>query len=373
MRVLQISSARDFGGGERHLVDLTGCLRARGHKVFVAMRSVAAWRGRLDFLAANEFVFLPLKNALDVRSARELARFIEREKIEIVHAHLARDYSIAALAIRLSRTNARLVLTRHVLFAMNRLHKLLLPRDTQFIAVSKVVRDRLVEQKIAAPERIALVYNGIDAQRFAAAGGEFDRADFCRRFGLSPSRRFVGIVGEIVANKGQTDFVRAARKIAADFEDVDFLVVGRDNSPDERHKRELKQLINALNLTDRIHLLGWQPNAAAILPALAVFVSASRVESFGLAIVEAMAAKVPIVAAASAGAREILSDGETGKLAPINDAAALAANVEYFLNDDAARASFAARAQTAARERFDLRRMAQETETVYQQAANRIK
>lgn len=365
MRVLHVSSAKEFGGGERHFVDLTGRLQARGHRVFAALRPNASWRERLDFLPADDFLSLPLKNAVDLASAVRLARFVERAKIEVVCAHLARDYSIAALAVRLARNRAKLVLTRHVLFPLKRWHKFVLPGDARFIAVSKAAREQLLKQKIVALDKVHLIYNGVDVARFATARASFDRAEFLIKLGLSPARRFVGMIGEIVPNKGQTDFVRAAREIADALPDVDFLIAGLDNSPDARHKRELEKLIDELNLRGRVHFLGWQPDAAQVLCAFDVFVSASRVESFGLAIVEAMAARVAIAATASAGAREILVDDETGKLAPVGDAATLAKAVKELLENPQTRLRLAEKAQTAARERFDLNRMTERTEKVY--------
>lgn len=369
MRILQINSANNFGGGEQHLIDLTGGLQNRGHQVFIALRSTAAWRERLEFAAAENLLFLPLKNALDVLSAKRLADFIKRENIEIVHAHLARDYQIAALAVRLSRTSARLVLTRHVLFEMSGWHKWLLPRDTTFIAVSRAVQAKLLSQKIVAPDRIKLVYNAIDTRRFARARAAFDRAVFLEKLTLPEKKHFVGIIGEIVPNKGQQDFIRAAARVAEQHSDVDFLIVGADNSANGKHKIRLEQLIEQLNLRTRVHFVGWQPDVAEVLGALEIFVAAAHTESFGLAVVEAMAAGLPIVAAENAGAGEILIDGETGKLVAVGDFKAMADAIGSFLSSANNRRSFAQKAQTAAREKFDLSKMIDATENVYRTAA----
>jgi glycosyltransferase involved in cell wall biosynthesis len=341
-------------------------LGARGHQVFVALRAGAAWRGELGkILAADKQLLLPLTNAVDVQSAWQLADFIRRERIEIVHAHLARDYSLAALAVRLSRMRAKLVLTRHVLFPINRLHKFLLPRETVFIAVSGAVQNQLLEQRIVSAESVKLVYNGIDTRRFADVRRTFDRRTFLEKLELSPDRRYVGIVGEITPHKGQIDFVRAAALVAEKHLDVDFLIVGRDSAAGEEHLAELKKLIDELDLTARVKLLGWFDDVAEILCAFDVFVSASRVEPFGLVIVEAMAAGLPVVATKSEGAQEILNEGETGKLVSIGDAQNIANAVSFFLENKEAAQTTGRRAEIAARENFDLARMITETEKVY--------
>ncbi len=365
MKILQINSASGFGGGEKYLLDLAFCLKTRGHQIFFAVRPNATWRDRLNFISKQDILRLPLGNALDLVSAWQLAGFIKQNKIEIVHAHLARDYSLAALAVRLSRAKARLVLTRHVLFPINHLHKLMLPRRTIFIAVSGAVRESLMQRKIVAPDSIRLIYNGVNTRHFKNSKRAFNRAVFLENLKLAPAKRYVGIIGEITAHKGQTDFVRAAALIAEKYADIDFLILGTDSSRNKAHKIELEELIKALNLSQRVHLLGWVADVTPVLCALEVFVSASRIEPFGLAIVEAMAVGLPIVATKSEGAQEILSDGETGRLVPIGDAEAIANSVSEFLDDAEMRKSFGSQAQNAAQNRFDLAQMTAETEKVY--------
>ena len=92
MRILQISSASSFGGGERYLVDLSNALVERGHEVFVALRPDSPLRNQLSVQSQN-IKTLPLRNALDARSAQGLARLVKQNGIEVVHAHMARDYS----------------------------------------------------------------------------------------------------------------------------------------------------------------------------------------------------------------------------------------------------------------------------------------
>ena len=110
MRILHISSARSFGGGERHLADLANALVRRGHEVYAALRPRSPVREELTALPAENIFGLRLRNALDIRSARELARFVRAHRIEVVHAHVARDYPLAAMAAWRNR-RAKLVVT----------------------------------------------------------------------------------------------------------------------------------------------------------------------------------------------------------------------------------------------------------------------
>ncbi|MEP6924697.1 MAG: glycosyltransferase family 4 protein, partial [Pyrinomonadaceae bacterium] len=293
--------------------------------------------------------------------------FIKQNKIEIVHAHLARDYPLAAIAVRLCKARVKLVLTRHVLFPINGLHKFMLPRGATFIAVSNAVRESLLARKIVAPNAIKLIHNGVDTRHFGSVKRSFNRALFLEKLRLPLNRRYVGIIGEITAHKGQSDFVCAAAMIAEKHSDVDFLIVGADSSREKTHKGELEKLVEELNLTRRVHFLGWHADVAPALCALDVFVSASRIEPFGLVIVEAMAVGLPIVATKSEGSQEILADGETAKIVPIKDAKAIANAVSEFLDNAEMSQNFGKKARDAARAKFDLARMTAETEKVYQE------
>src|SRR5436190_14101094 len=137
MRILQICSAREIGGGERHLADLANGLAGRGHEVFAAMAPGSPVRAELSSVPAENMIELPMRNALSLRSGWQLSRLVRDQRIEIVHAHLARDYPLAALAA--GRSAAQLVLTRHVLFPLSRIHRLTLRRTSRVIAVSEAV------------------------------------------------------------------------------------------------------------------------------------------------------------------------------------------------------------------------------------------
>jgi glycosyltransferase involved in cell wall biosynthesis len=366
VRILQINSASTFGGGERHFADLSNTLAARDHEVFAALRPASAVRERLALPEAN-VVTLPLRNALDIESASELARFIREHEIEIVHAHLARDYPVAAFAVRLAR-NARLVITRHVPFALNGLHKFALANVARVICVSEGVARRVREQRIFADEKICVVANGIEFARYDDALADFDRDNYRRTSLQTNARLLVGTVGELSETKGQEDFVRAAAIVAQKLDDVEFFVVGEDNSRDGRTRRRLEEIASEENLRGRIHFRGYAPDLPRLLAALDVYVSASRAEAFGLATVEAAACGACVVATATDGSREIVEDGVTGRIVPVGDVEGLASVIVEILEDEDERACLSAKASASVRERFGLERMVDETEEVYRVA-----
>jgi len=354
MRILQICSAREIGGGERHLADLANELAKHGHEVFAALSPGSPLRTELLELNSANVIELPMRNALNLSTAMKLSRFVRDNKIEIVHAHVARDYPLAALVT--GRSKARLVLTRHVLFPMNPIHKLTSRRTARVIAVSQAVADALREQRIFDDKKIVVIQNGIDVDRFAK------RRESARQ---ESGKLRVGTIGHLAPIKGFDDFIRTAAIVCGGRDDVEFIIVGEDKSNARENRRALESLINELNLNQRVKLTGWVDDIAAILQTFDLFVSSARAEPFGLSIVEAMAAGVPVIATTSEGAREIIEPNQTGMLAPIGDIEAMAKAITSLLNNASERQRLSQNAADTARRRFSLQQMVAKTEQVY--------
>lgn len=364
MKVLQISSAQSLGGGERHLADLVKGLTRRGHEVFVALRPNTPLIAELESVPRERIVTLALRNSLDATSARELSRLVRKNQIEIVHAHMARDYPLAAFAVR--KNSARLVVTRHVLFPLNPLHRVTLSKAGRIIAVSEAVASQLVDSRVAPSEKISVVLNGIDTDRFVKACAEFDRAAFLNSWNLPNDALLVGTVGELTPLKGQEDFLLAAAQLLKQLPKLQFIIAGIDHSKSAENRARLERLIEELGLRENVRLVGWLEDLAQLYCALDVFVSASHTESFGLVLAEAMASRAAVVATETGGAREVIQP-ETGLLVPISDAEKLAEAILMLLNDPQKRDRMGRTGQQSAIDRFGVARMVDETERIYRE------
>ncbi|HEY8185814.1 MAG TPA: glycosyltransferase family 4 protein [Pyrinomonadaceae bacterium] len=364
MRILQISSAQALGGGERHLADLANGLARRGHDVYVALRPNSPLINELNNVRRENITTLALRNALDAKSARDLSKLVKRNRIQIVHAHMARDYPPAAYA---SGTNpgSRLILTRHVLFRLSRLHRLTLSKCARIIAVSQAVASQLRAEGVVPPKKISVVLNGIDTASFQAAREKFVRSEFLRAWELPENCLLAGTVGELTPLKGQEEFLRAAVKVLEQHPDAHFVIAGIDHSPGHENRVRIEHLIEELNLKEQVRLVGWLKDLAQLYCALDVFVSASHTESFGLAIAEAMATGTAVVATETEGARELVQPDENGILVPIGDFGMLANAISRLLEDKDARQRLGTNAQRAATANFSVERMTAETEEIY--------
>ena len=358
MRIMYISSALTYGGGERHLVDLAREMMARGHEVFIGLRPTNLWEARFDFIPRERLLHVSVRNSFGMLSANRISRFLLKNRIDVLHAHVARDYLAAAVAARSAKT--RLVITRHVMFPMKSFHRLALRNVDRVIAVSSGMVEHL--ERIFPRKKILVIPNGTgfspDPGDRLAKGGEF------RKFhSIPPDASLVVTLGELKPLKGQRDFVLAADQVLKAHDDAYFVVAGKDNSIDQKFRREIKRLAKVLGLDHRVVWLDWLDDISPLLAAADVFVSPSHSESFGLAILDAMAAGTPVVATATDGAKTLIPVAEA--LVPVRDPLALAAAIIKYLDEPYARRELGATLAAEARSRFSLASMCDATEQVY--------
>jgi glycosyltransferase involved in cell wall biosynthesis len=351
MKVLQVCSARLIGGGERYLADLSNSLASRGHDVFVALAPDAPLTEELSCVPKENILSSRMRNALDIFSALELADFARRNQIEIIHAHLARDYPLAAFAARLAKIP--FVLTRHVLFPLKRIQKFVLKKVGGIIAPSNAIAESLKKQNLFPPDRIALIRYGINLEHFTPVEKPTDETFI------------VGTIGHLAPIKGHDVFIRAAEIVLKKRENIRFVIVGEDKSQSGENRRELEELIARSNLKSKIGLAGWTDDVRPFLQKFDLFVSAARAEAFGLVIVEAMLYELPVIATRSEGATEIIENGESGVLVPNEDAEALAKAVLKLFDDENERERLSKNGRRRVEEHFSLERMVTKTEEFY--------
>jgi glycosyltransferase involved in cell wall biosynthesis len=247
------------------------------------------------------------------------------------------------------------------MFPLKPFHKLALRNLAAAIAVSPAVGDQLA--KIFAPQKIHVILNGLDVS--AGPDPMEMRRQFREFHGIPLDVSLIGTLGELKPLKGQREFVLAAHEIAKNDPSCRFVVAGTDHSPDGKFRRELRRLVKVFGLEERFLWLDWLDDTGPFYSALDIFVSPSRTESFGLAILEAMARGIAVIATGTDGAKVLV--GYVGVLTPVNDPVALAGAMGELLVDDARRTSIGSELQKMAVESFSVERMLDATEGLYRQ------
>ena len=257
MRILQVSSADEYGGGERHVTDLVRALIERGHELHVAVRPQSPLRRELEDTPTIVWHELPLRGAIDPQSAAGLARVIRENKIDIVHAHVARDYPISGFAAKLTRTP--FVLTRHHFNRLKggRFYPSILGNSCRLIAVSRSVAATLAD---ALPselaDRIVVIPNWINFNESRPADRAFAREALGIKRPLA-----IGIAGKITPLKGHMLFLQMAKRLMDENGslDIDFVVAGDSQPRDKKYESELRAFVESAGLGGSVRFVGFVP------------------------------------------------------------------------------------------------------------------
>ena len=146
------------------------------------------------------------------------------------------------------------------------------------------------------------------------------------------------------------------------------MIVGEDKSRSGENRRRLENLIGELNLQNHLEIAGWTDDVRPFLGKFDLFVSAARSEPFGLVLAEAMAARIPVIAARSEGATEIIEDDVSGVLVPRENHEKLAQAVLDLAENPARRERLGNAGRRRVEDKFSLEKMVSETEEFYRRA-----
>jgi len=342
--VAHFSDSEAFGGTERALLHLIGGL---DHARWRPILFHAAAPGAAQLADEARALGVPTR-AVPVarRAARGLAsivplvRALRRERAAVFHAHqiwsLSCRYGIVAAAcarVRVRVATAQLFVEMPPLLGIDVQHAVLTRCLHRHIAVSRFVASRLRDRFHVPPGKIVVIPNA------ATAGGTVSpvpRSELARDVSTS----IVLTVARLDAQKGIAHLLDAAVAVPR----ASFAIAGE--GPD---RAALEQRAATLGVSDRVRFLGHRHDVPALLAAADLFVLPSLYEGLPLAVLEAMAAGVPVIATSVGGTAEVVRDGETGTLVPPADADTLSSAIARTLADrqQASRLALAARSLVA--------------------------
>jgi glycosyltransferase involved in cell wall biosynthesis len=205
-----------------------------------------------------------------------------------------------------------------------------LDRVDVVLPVSHRIRQSL-EAGGVPPVCLKTLYSGLDMSRIP---DQMDGGEVRRRCGIPEEALVLGTVANLFARKGYETMLRALPGILASFPDTHYLILG---TGDAAYEARLRALAKELGLTGHVHFAGFQPSVFPYLAAMDVYVHPALMEGFGIAVLEAMAMRKPVVATETGGLPEVVRDGETGLLVPPGDVESLARAVSSLLRDPARR------------------------------------
>jgi len=240
------------------------------------------------------------------------------------------------------------------------------PSFSRAIFISESFRAEALEQASDLfRNRSSVVY---DAVEIPPVWAPEERARQRHQLGLPADRPVVAVTGQVSEVKGIWEFVAAADKLRS--RDVLFAVLGDDLRTKGVVRRQMEMKVEALGLSERFRFLGFRENAPELIQAFDVVAVPSRIEPFGLASLEAMAAARPVVASRVGGVPEVVRDGVDGLLVPTRDPEALAAAISRLLDSPEERMAMGANGRRRASETFGIHVHAAALGRVYEDVLN---
>jgi glycosyltransferase involved in cell wall biosynthesis len=360
--IAQVLVSSQPGGGPQHVLAVALGLRARGWQSIVAAPPGGVMFER--FREAGLETVALRADGLSPLTLLRLVRLIRARGVRLVHSHGKGAGVHGRLAARLAGVPA--VHTFHGLHyegyvapvraAYLALERRLSTTTRVIVNVSRVQAAEGLAQRLFTERQSRVILNGVDVARLGARA--LDRGDARAALGLSPSAAVVGTAARFDEVKRLDLLLRATAAPGATHA---LVLIGAG-----REEPALRRLASELRLGARVTFAGEVPEAARLFPAFDVLAAPSRKEGLPLAVVEAMALGLPVVASDIPAHRETLGEGSEGLVAGTPEA--FAARLAAVLDDAGLRARLAAENRARAGSEFDVRDMLAALEAVYREA-----
>jgi glycosyltransferase involved in cell wall biosynthesis len=370
MKVLMVIDSLRLGGAERVLATLSGAAPHAGFRFELAVLSApGSHRSVMEPVLAEAGVnlsYLSIRRLIDPQALPRLVRAIRSSGCDVVHAHLEDAATLVPLAARLAGRPA-VCSFHHVAVEISwrealkeRLAVAAANRSAGVIFVSQSSLDSFTRTYSGPRSNWCVIENGVDLNAFSTAP-----ATMPLDLQIPSDALIVTIVGALRGRKGHAVALRAWPAVRERFANARLLIVG-----DGPEGPRLRSLASELGISDSVIFAGTRNDVALLVRASELVVLPSQHEALPTTLIEAAACGRAVISTDIDGVPEVVTDGETGLLVPVDDHRALAQSLLTLLSDEPRRRAMGQRARLLAEQRFDAQRWAKRLYELYSQASN---
>ncbi|MFD2720357.1 glycosyltransferase family 4 protein [Hymenobacter monticola] len=328
-----------LGGLELNSLKFAGWMQERGWRVtfFAPPATPLAhwaeeWFVPLETLAVRRGLAMPL-------AAWELKQQLERLRVEVLVVTQNKDLALATLAKTLMGGHLRIIYQQHMQLGRPKrspVHTLRFGLVDAWLTPLPGLAREVARHTHFNTQKLHVVPLGLPLEQFAPPTRT--RTQARQELDLPREGTLLGILGRFDAGKGQDFVIQALHHLRREFgRDAGLVIMGEPTRNEgDAYLRQLQALVQELGLEQQVHFRGFRANPAVFYQAIDVFVLASENETYGMVTLEAMAAGVPVVAAATGGTVELVQHSRTGLLYLHRDVAACARSIRRTLDDPAA-------------------------------------
>ena len=361
--VLHVVYSLGVGGAEKMILNYVSHLNFEKYNNFVcAIKKEGPIALKLRLKGTKVFC-LHKNSRYQLTALIKLLWIIKKYKIDILHAHNPSG-SIWGVPAAILGGVRLIVRTEHTIYIPNRVSILypfidnLLNIFTDFIiCCSNEVLKTHLEKKKVFQKKYVVIHNGIDGEAYKATYGRYK---IKKELGIPIKNFVIGSVGNLTEPKGYEYLIQAFKIISTRIGNVVLLLVGEGEL-----RSYLEHISDKLNLSDHIMFLGLRNDVPNILNVFDVYVSSSTREGLSIALLEAMAARRPIVVTDIGGNREAITDGYTGLVVPTRKSDILAEKILLLLKNSSLRNQLALNASIYFQNNFNIQKTVRMTEKIY--------
>jgi glycosyltransferase involved in cell wall biosynthesis len=326
IRVLHLSSENDWRGGEQQIAYLVSDLNKMGIENIIGCAKHSKFE-KLCKTSGWEYFSAKFSSYLNIDTAIMVAKTCRKYKIDILHLHTSKSHTVGVLSTLFGH-EAKLILTRRVDNQVGRnimsRWKYNHPRIKRIITVSDKIRE-VVNPVLKNPSKSITIHSGIDISKFY----QNKRNDVLRKqLNIPPDFILVGNTSAIAKHKDYFTFIKTCDWLINKGFKSKFIIIGE--GPEEEN---IRHYITEKKMDQHIFMIGFRNDIPAILPELDIFLMTSITEGLGTSILDAFAARVPVVATRAGGIPEMVKDGTTGLLADPGDYTKLGENIMKLSKD----------------------------------------
>lgn len=358
-----------MAGGQKVLLDILREARREGHDCILSVPSP----GKLTEIALRERIpvhFISFKKTFYLHQAFQFARYLKKNRIDLVHSH---DMVSGNILARMGAKIAGVPIISHIhtdnAFSRNffirsyqrRLDTLTSRFCVNVIAVSEYTKRSLIAQGYRE-NRILVIHNGIDIPEVPPRK---TKSDILNELHLASNTEFIACVGRLCKIKGQEVLLNAFSEIAKRFPKTILLFLGEDLETAGAYQNHLKGLTTRLGIETSVRFLGHQDDVRSYLKASLFLVLPSFLEGLPVVVLEAMSVGKAAIASDAGGTSELLLDEKTGFLVPPGNSEVLARKMEELLLHPEERARMGSEGYQRVKSHFSKQKMLQQVTRLY--------
>ena len=360
MKVLHIEAGRYLYGGAQQVVWLTRGLALRGvQNVLVCPHGSEIAGAAADTVRVRT---LTMKGDLDLRLVSRLTKIIREENPDLIHIHSRRGADIFG-GIAASWAGVPCILSRRV---DNREPWWSVPLKYQLydkvIVISEAI-GRVLRSCGVPTEKVIAVRSAVDAAFYDYPA---DKDWFQREFKLPSDEMTLGVIAQLIPRKGHRYLLDVLPDLLTRFPRLNVLIFGQGPLSEALEAR-----VASVEFGGRVQMVGFRDDLRRVLPNLYAIVHPAEREGLGVALLQASASAVPVIAARAGGIPEIVRDGHNGMTFEVGDSAALKAQLEQLLSDRALRDQLGEGGRLLAHSEFSIEAMVEGNFQAYQELLRR--